>query len=91
MNAIMAISAGVAGGTVAGAIAGHDLVRSVSALTASRPRLTVVFGLIRRMGIFAGTIVASIAGGPACLVGAAFGYLGGFSVIVVREVRGHVG
>jgi hypothetical protein len=43
------------------------------------------------MGIFAGTIVASIAGGPACLVGAAFGYLGGFSVIVVREVRGHVG
>jgi hypothetical protein len=60
-------------------------------MTAAGPRLGVALGLFRRMIIFLAAMSGTLLFGPGYLAGAAVGYLGAFSLVVVREVRSHAG
>ncbi|MEK7474580.1 MAG: hypothetical protein AAB152_02995 [Candidatus Coatesbacteria bacterium] len=91
MSASLAVLIGLVAGGGLGVIAGRDLTASVMELAASRGRAKAAWGLVRRLSILAAGLLGSLLIGPYAWAGLAAGYLGAFSVVVLREIKVHVG
>jgi len=91
MSPLPAVSVGLVAGVGLGIIAGRDLASSVAGLSGSRGRAKAAWGLVRRLVILTIGLLGSLLIGPFAWAGLAAGYLGGFSVVVLREIKVHAG
>ena len=91
MSPVPAVLVGLVVGCGLGIIAGRDLATSVAGLAASRGRAKAAWGLVRRLVLLTVGLLGSLLIGPFAWAGFAAGYLGGFSTVVLREIKVHVG
>jgi len=91
MSPSIAVAVGFVAGAFLGVIAGRDLVTSVTGLAAPRGRTKAAWGLLRRLVILTAGLLGSLLIGPWAWAGLAAGYLGAFSIVVLREFKAHVG
>ncbi len=91
MRPVTAVLIGFVAGAVLGVIAGRDLVSSVTGLAYGHGRAKAAWGLLRRLAILAAGLLGSLFIGPLAWAGLAAGYLGAFSIVVMREIKAHVG